>query len=125
MKLLNLCIGKVQTIQIGNESVRTAHVKSPVAEPSIVTSEGAEVDERAVHPDKIYAYAYSFYKLFSATPAHSTELERADVHFCRSGVTCAWRGHETSRSWNSRSEKASPFQADVVWARVSPAGPRC
>jgi hypothetical protein len=32
MRLLNFCIGKVQTIQIGNESVRAAHVKAPIAE---------------------------------------------------------------------------------------------
>jgi ferredoxin-NADP reductase/MOSC domain-containing protein YiiM len=62
MKLLNFCIGKVQTIQIGNESVRTAHVKAPVAEPWIITSNGAEGDERAVHPDKIYAYARNGYQ---------------------------------------------------------------
>jgi ferredoxin-NADP reductase/MOSC domain-containing protein YiiM len=62
MKLLNFCIGKVQTIQIGNESVRTAHVKAPVAEPWIITSEGAAGDERAVHPDKIYAYARNGYQ---------------------------------------------------------------
>ena len=62
MKLLNFCIGKVQTIQIGNESVRTAHVKGPVAEPWIITAEGAAGDERAVHPDKLYAYARNGYQ---------------------------------------------------------------
>jgi hypothetical protein len=54
MKLVNFCIGKVQTIQIGNESVRTAHVKSPVAEPWIVTSEDAEGDERAPDSSQIH-----------------------------------------------------------------------
>src|SRR5438309_443085 len=57
MKLLNFSIGRVQTHQIGGESVRTAHVKSPAVEPWLVMPEGAEGDERAVHLDKIYAYA--------------------------------------------------------------------
>ncbi len=61
MKLLNFSIGRVQTVKIGNESVRTAHVKEPVPEPWRVTPEGAEGDERAVHPDKIYAYAREGY----------------------------------------------------------------
>jgi uncharacterized protein len=61
MKLLNFCTGKVQTIQIGSETVRTAHVKSPVIGPWIITADGAEGDERAVHPDKIYAYARNGY----------------------------------------------------------------
>jgi ferredoxin-NADP reductase/MOSC domain-containing protein YiiM len=62
MRLLNFCTGKVQTIQIGDESVRTAHVKAPVPEPWIITPDGAEGDERAVHPDKIYAYARNGYR---------------------------------------------------------------
>jgi uncharacterized protein len=35
-----------------------------------------------------------FYELFSAAPAQSTELESAEVHFCRSGLTCTWRADE-------------------------------
>ena len=62
MKLLNFSIGQVQTIEIRGESVRTAHVKSPVPEPWIITPEGAQGDQRAVHPDKIYAYARSHYQ---------------------------------------------------------------
>ena len=61
MKLLNFSIGQVQTVKIGNESVRTAHVKAPIPEPWQITSEGAQGDERAVHPDKIYAYAREGY----------------------------------------------------------------
>ena len=61
MKLLNFSVGRVQTIEIGGESIRTAYVKTPVAEPWIVTPQGARGDERAVHPDKIYAYARSSY----------------------------------------------------------------
>jgi len=61
MRLLNFSVGKVQTVQIGSELIRTAHVKTPVPEPWTITSNGAEGDERAVHPDKIYAYARSHY----------------------------------------------------------------
>lgn len=61
MKLLNFAVGQVQTVRIGDESVRTAHVKEPIPEPWIITEEGALGDQRAVHPDKIYAYARSAY----------------------------------------------------------------
>lgn len=61
MQLLNFSVGRVQSVQIGATDVRTAHLKAPVAEPWIITSEGPEGDERAVHPDKVYAYARSGY----------------------------------------------------------------
>ena len=61
MKLLNFCIGQIQTVQIGNEPVLTAHIKAPVAEPWLITDGGAEGDERAIHPDKIYAYSREGY----------------------------------------------------------------
>jgi ferredoxin-NADP reductase/MOSC domain-containing protein YiiM len=57
MKVLNFCIGKVQTVEIGKAPVRTAHVKAPIPEPWVITQDGALGDERAIHPDKIYAYA--------------------------------------------------------------------
>lgn len=62
MRLLNFSVGKVQTVRIGTESIRTAYVKDPAAEPWIITDEGAEGDQRAVHPDKIYAYARTHYE---------------------------------------------------------------
>ena len=61
MKLLNFCIGQIQTVQIGNEPVLTAHIKAPVVEPWLITDGGAEGDERAIHPDKIYAYSREGY----------------------------------------------------------------
>ena len=61
MKLLNFSIGQVQTIQVGSEVIRTAHIKAPVAEPWVITGDGAEGDQRAVHPDKLYAYARAGY----------------------------------------------------------------
>ena len=61
MRLLNFCIGHVQTIDIGGEAVKTAHVKAPVAEPWIITPNGATGDQRASHPDKIYAFAWTGY----------------------------------------------------------------
>src|SRR3984957_16547681 len=62
MKLLNFSIGQVQTVQIGTDTVRTAHVKAPVSEPWLITDDGAAGDQRAVHPDKIYAYARTGYQ---------------------------------------------------------------
>jgi ferredoxin-NADP reductase/MOSC domain-containing protein YiiM len=61
MKVLNFCIGKIQTVQIGNAPVRTAHLKAPIPEPWVITPDGALGDERAVHPDKVYAYARTGY----------------------------------------------------------------
>lgn len=61
MRLLNFSVGRVQTVQIGTEVVKTAHLKAPVEEPWVITKNGAENDQRAVHPDKIYAFARSAY----------------------------------------------------------------
>src|SRR6202453_4971183 len=62
MKLLNFSTGRVQTVQINGEPVRTAHMKRPCKEPWLVTESGPVEDERAVHPDKIYAYARTGYR---------------------------------------------------------------
>jgi uncharacterized protein len=64
MKLLNFSIGQVQTVEIRGEPVRTAHVKTAVPEPWVITPDGAQGDQRAVHPDKIYAYARSHYQFW-------------------------------------------------------------
>ncbi len=61
MRLLNFSVGRVQTVQIGTEIVKTAHLKAPVKEPWVITQTGAENDQRAVHPDKLYAFARSAY----------------------------------------------------------------
>lgn len=61
MKLLNFSVGRVQPVQIGTAQIRTAHLKAPVAEPWVITSDGPQADERAVHPDKVYAYARTGY----------------------------------------------------------------
>jgi uncharacterized protein len=62
MKLLNFSTGRVQTVQINGEPVRTAHMNGPRKEPWLVTEAGPVGDERAVHPDKIYAYARTGYR---------------------------------------------------------------
>jgi MOSC domain-containing protein YiiM len=62
MRLLNFCIGEIQTIHIGGEPVTTAHVKAPVTEPWRITEEGPSGDRRAVHPDKVYAFARTGYE---------------------------------------------------------------
>lgn len=66
MRLLNFSIGQLQTIQIGSEVVRTGHLKAPVAEPWIITDDGAAGDQRAVHPDKLYAFSREAYDHWGA-----------------------------------------------------------
>jgi ferredoxin-NADP reductase/MOSC domain-containing protein YiiM len=66
MRLVNFCVGKVATVNIGAQRTRTAHVKAPVLPPWIVTPEGAAGDERAVHPDKLYAFPRSGYDYWAA-----------------------------------------------------------
>jgi ferredoxin-NADP reductase/MOSC domain-containing protein YiiM len=66
MKLLNFSVGQVKTIQISGRSVQTAHVKEPAAEPWVITADGAQGDQRAVHPDKIYAFARSGYEYWGS-----------------------------------------------------------
>ena len=66
MRLLNFSIGKVKTMQIGTASVKTAHIKAPVAEPWEITMGGAQGDERAVHPDKIYVFSRNAYQYWGA-----------------------------------------------------------
>lgn len=61
MRLLNVSTGRIRTVRIGGEEVRTAHVKTPAPEPWLITDEGAAGDERAVHPDKLYAFPRSHY----------------------------------------------------------------
>ena len=62
MKLLNFSVGRVQSVVINGEAIQTAHVKQAVPEPWIIDANGAAGDERAVHPDKLYAFARSAYE---------------------------------------------------------------
>ncbi|MEZ5929419.1 MAG: MOSC domain-containing protein [Parvularculaceae bacterium] len=62
MRLLNFSVGRVQAIQIGSEVVKTAHIKAPSPEPWTITADGAEGDQRAVHPDKLYAFSRAAYE---------------------------------------------------------------
>ncbi len=65
MKLLNFSTGRIRTIDIDGTPVQTAHVKTPVAEPWTIDADGAVGDRRAVHPDKLYAYARTGYRYWS------------------------------------------------------------
>ena len=65
MKLLNFSTGRIQTFKINGMAVQTAHVKTPVGEPWMIDENGAVGDRRAVHPDKIYAYARTGYAYWS------------------------------------------------------------
>ena len=66
MRLLNVSAGRVQTVQIGSEVVRTGHLKEPVAEPWIIGQNGVEGDQRAAHPDTLYAFARAGYDHWGA-----------------------------------------------------------
>jgi ferredoxin-NADP reductase/MOSC domain-containing protein YiiM len=61
MKLLNVSIGQIRTVEISGRPVQTAHIKEPIAEPWAITKDGVAGDQRAVHPDKIYAFSRSSY----------------------------------------------------------------
>ena len=65
MKLLNFSTGQIRTIYINGTAVQTAHVKTPIAEPWTIDENGAVGDRRAVHPDKIYAFARTGYGYWS------------------------------------------------------------
>ena len=65
MKLLNFSTGQIRTVDINGMAVQTAHVKTPVDEPWVIDEDGAVGDRRAVHPDKIYAYARTGYDYWS------------------------------------------------------------
>ena len=73
MKLLNFSVGQIHTIQVGADTIRTAHMKAPQPEPWEINEDGAVGDKRAVHPDKIYAFARSAYaywaEYFSINPS--------------------------------------------------------
>lgn len=66
MRLLNVSIGRVRTVQIAGAEVRTAYVKAPIAAPWTITPDGVAGDERAVHPDKLYAFARTGYAHWAA-----------------------------------------------------------
>ena len=66
MELLNFSVGQVQTIHIGSDEVKTGYLKAPVAEPWMITEDGADGDRRASHPDKIYAFARTGYEYWRA-----------------------------------------------------------
>jgi len=75
MRLLNFSVGRVHTIQVGRETVRTGHLKAPVAGPWIITEDGAEGDQRAVHPDKLYAFAREAYDYWGDTMNVASRLQ--------------------------------------------------
>ncbi|MFV3126734.1 MOSC domain-containing protein [Niveispirillum sp. KHB5.9] len=65
MKLLNFSAGKVRTFDIGGQPVPTGHVKTPITGPWIIDENGAVGDERAVHPDKLYAFSHAGYRYWA------------------------------------------------------------
>ena len=65
MKLLNFSTGQVRTVEINGMATPTAHVKTPVGGPWVIDEDGAVGDQRAVHPDKLYAYARTGYAYWS------------------------------------------------------------
>jgi ferredoxin-NADP reductase/MOSC domain-containing protein YiiM/ferredoxin len=66
MRLLNLSTGRIRTQLIDGEEVRTAYVKTPVAEPWVLTPTGPEGDEVAVHSDHLYVFDHASYDYWAA-----------------------------------------------------------
>ncbi|WP_347271380.1 MOSC domain-containing protein [Rhizorhabdus histidinilytica] len=65
MRLLNFCVGTVRVVEMAGEPVPTAHLKVPVAEPWTITDSGPAGDERAIHPDAIYAVSRDHYRFWA------------------------------------------------------------
>ena len=66
MRLLNFCIGTVRTVEMAGEQVPTAHLKQPIPEPWAITEGGPAGDERAIHPDAVYAVGHGHYDYWAA-----------------------------------------------------------
>jgi len=110
--LLNFSVGKCNGADWhrgDSHGVRQA----PVREPWIITNDGAEGDQRAVHPDKVYAYARTHYDywanylgvepgnwpdgFFGETSLSTHSMRRASGRrcVCVGCSRCAW-------SWRAR-----------------------
>ena len=61
LQLLNVSIGTIHAVQIGSEVVKTGFLKRPAPQPWVIDDQGVIGDRRAVHPDKIYAFARDAY----------------------------------------------------------------
>ncbi len=66
MRLLGFNMGRIAEQVIDGERVRTGYVKSPAAEPWLITASGAAGDEVAVHADHLYAFDRAGYDFWSA-----------------------------------------------------------
>lgn len=66
MRLLAFSVGMVRTQMIDGEAVRTGYVKSPVAEPWIITPTGPAGDQVAVHTDHLYVFDRDSYDFWAA-----------------------------------------------------------
>lgn len=61
MKLLDICIGKTQELDINGQSVKTAYIKESISGLVRVNALGIEGNEVAVHTDAIYAFTQENY----------------------------------------------------------------
>ena len=61
MKLASVCVGRTQNLRIRDQNVTTAFLKSAVAGPVRVRSDGLEGNDVAVHTDAVYAIAEEHY----------------------------------------------------------------
>ena len=65
MKLINVCIGKTQELDIHGQSVKTAYLKTPMTGPVRINEHGIEGNEVAVHTDAVYAIAPEHYQFWA------------------------------------------------------------
>lgn len=66
MKLIDICIGKTQELDIHGQPVKTAYLKHRVTGPILLNERGIEGNEVAVHTDAVYAIAPEHYKYWAA-----------------------------------------------------------
>ena len=61
-----MCAAAVTTVDMDGIAVATGYLKRPVDAPWHITTTGVAGDERAVHPDALYAYASSHYDYWAS-----------------------------------------------------------
>lgn len=74
MIIQTICAGKVTTLDMDGVAVPTAFFKSPLEAPWRIDEQGVAGDQRAVHPDALYAYSLNHYDYW----AHELGADRAE-----------------------------------------------
>ena len=61
MKLIDICVGKTQELDISGQAIKTAYLKEAVSGPVQVNAFGIAGNDVAVHTDAVYAFSQEDY----------------------------------------------------------------